>query len=1071
MAALKNLLLPDNLHMAWAKVRRYYATTDAWYNELAVAQFEANLESELNSIREQFSKLTFTMSPLVPLPQPKKADSEGNPRVRQAFWVQVRDQVAWAAFVNVIGPVLEEQMPTWSYGNRLYRPVWYDTPDLHPVLRFGPYRSSDGLLYRRFQHSWPLYRRHIYLTIRKMSLKKYESEIELSDSDQRALEAEQQRTRRLPYLKNEFWKKRARNPHWASLDLEKFFPSLHTTAIASNIRQCCTKASDITGTLLDALLRFRIDYSDWSQREMEEIDLKSGVADFPHIPTGLMVAGFLANVAMLRVDALVDANIEASQTAHFRYVDDHVILAPTFRHLEEWVLWYEDVLDTEGIGARFNVEKFEPKEFGDYLSLRQESDLEDKSADFKPYAVQATKLDPRFPTPLMTKTLTKVSEIGRLDFDLLDGREEEVALNDLEHLLLAPLPDTELPAATRVSFAATKIARIAAGRQESRQALVARQRESLSLSNRIPETRQRLKDRAIDKSLREKLRHQMTSDRAHLFLLTDEIKTIRKQIEYRESKERSRIFSLLMKAVREHPEKLRLWERVLEYCRTAGYDKLNPIVEEQRRQSLDNPTAGRVLRARILQTIARQSIWCAHLLGSEDYPPRRRLAAKRYLKACLLLPGHLSSSVQLKFYEEVSARLCEAAAGIVRLTIQDIRPDETLSVEDISAISRLCREVNGLNWSKIQPKWLEESGYSLGCWAWWADSGTKQKLASSPGPVWRTVATQLDPGEATAWAVLSRYPAALPDVSREWAISPQSLPIQNRVDWVLESISAQPVGINLYSNQSILRRMVTSITRPQPHMVSLRSWCEWTRDRETEQPFDPRVSEWAALELTQKILSTVRRDGKRLPVHWSEFWVPASWQQPIDTIPSWERWRGQIRKGKILRRPIRIEQLRESESLPAGAIEFDRIREVAIVLLGLLRKDFSWPALWNVSEMQLEFKEVTRSLIRQANASSWTTEILESCLLPRQRETLLFDMRILSGFEGDDDTAHDPPKIFTIKRLGRYLDKAIEVLEGGQITVHNHQPRQLVPIRIEQISREEWAVQLDRNETHEDDDE
>jgi len=140
MAALKNLLLSENLHMAWAKVRRYYATTDAWYDELAVAKFEANLESELMSIRDQFSRGTYSLSPLLPLPQPKKPDPDGHPKVRQAFWVQVRDQVAWAAFVNVIGPMLEEKMPTWSYGNRLYRPVWYDSRDLHPELRFGPFR-------------------------------------------------------------------------------------------------------------------------------------------------------------------------------------------------------------------------------------------------------------------------------------------------------------------------------------------------------------------------------------------------------------------------------------------------------------------------------------------------------------------------------------------------------------------------------------------------------------------------------------------------------------------------------------------------------------------------------------------------------------------------------------------------------------------------------------------------------------------------------------------------------------------------------------------------------------------
>jgi hypothetical protein len=766
----------------------------------------------------------------------------------------------------------------------------------------------------------------------------------------------------------------------------------------------------------------------------------------------------------------VDANIEASQIAHFRYVDDHVILAQTFGHLEGWVRWYEEVLDKKGIGAKFNVEKFEPKELGDYLSVDRESDLREKDLDFKSSAIQASKLDPRFPTPLMTKTLAKVSEIGRLDFDLPDAREEEVALNDLEHLLLAPLPETELPAATRVAFAATKIARIAAGRQESRQTLVARERESHFLLKRIHEATERLQDRAVAKGLRGALRQQLISDRARHSLVRNDIKKLRGQIETRESKERTRVFSILMKAVREHPEKLRLWERILEYCQIAGYDSLEPIVEEQRHQITTNPIAGRVLTARLLQTIARQSIWCVRLLDSEDYPPRRYQAAKRYLKACLRLPEQMQLSDEPKFYEELAAKLCEAAVGIVRLTIKSVRPNESLSAADISAISYLSRKVEGVNWSRIQSKWLEESGYSLGSWAWWADSATQPKLASSPGPVWRTVATELNPSDATAWAALLRYPAALPEVSGQLKISPQRLPRQNRVDWVLDSISAQPSGISLYLDRSILRRMVNSITRPEPDRESLRTWCQWTKGREAESPFDPRAGEWTALQLAQKILSTVRRNGRKLPVHWSEFWVPSSWLKLTDQLPSWEAWRSQIRSGKLLRRPIRADQLHETESVPAGAIEFNRIREVAILLLGLMRKDFSWPALWSTSEMQPEFKEVTCSLIRQANASSWTTAILESCLLPRQLETLLFDMRLLSGYHGDDDTAHDPPRIFTVKRLGRYLDKAIEVLEGGQITVHNHQPRQLLPIRIEQISREEWAVELDQNETHEDDD-
>ncbi len=42
--------------------------------------------------------------------------------------------------------------------------------------------------------------------------------------------------------------------------------------------------------------------------------------------------------------------------------------------------------------------------------------------------------------------------------------------------------------------------------------------------------------------------------------------------------------------------------------------------------------------------------------------------------------------------------------------------------------------------------------------------------------------------------------------------------------------------------------------------------------------------------------------------------------------------------------------------------------------------------------------------------------------------------------------------------LRRYLARAIAVLEKGQITVRDHLPRQLVPLRVEQISRAEWGV-------------
>jgi hypothetical protein len=137
MSSLDRLTSRDNLYWAWGKVRRYYRTMDAWSDEVSIAEFESNLEAELANIRRQFVAGRYRISPLRPLPQPKKADSRERPQVRQAFWVTVADQVAWIAVVNVIGPSLEAKMPMWSYGNRLYRPAWIEEIEGKSALRLG----------------------------------------------------------------------------------------------------------------------------------------------------------------------------------------------------------------------------------------------------------------------------------------------------------------------------------------------------------------------------------------------------------------------------------------------------------------------------------------------------------------------------------------------------------------------------------------------------------------------------------------------------------------------------------------------------------------------------------------------------------------------------------------------------------------------------------------------------------------------------------------------------------------------------------------------------------------------
>jgi hypothetical protein len=164
------LILPDNLIWSWRKAKALYQASDALHDQSKVAAFELNLDQELRGIRRDFETGNFRPQSLRLLPQPKRPDDAGKPRMRQSFQVSVRDQVAWIAIVNVMGPSLDQLMPAWSYGHRLYRAAWYDDDASGgSKLNIGPYRHTNSNLYRKFKHSWPLFRRHISLTARKMT--------------------------------------------------------------------------------------------------------------------------------------------------------------------------------------------------------------------------------------------------------------------------------------------------------------------------------------------------------------------------------------------------------------------------------------------------------------------------------------------------------------------------------------------------------------------------------------------------------------------------------------------------------------------------------------------------------------------------------------------------------------------------------------------------------------------------------------------------------------------------------------------------------------------------------------
>ena len=288
-----------------------------------------------------------------------------------------------------------------------------------------------------------------------------------------------------------------------------------------------------------------------------------------------MVGGFLANVAMLEIDQAVSNESNRYQVAHFRYVDDHIILASSFKELTDWISRYKLILDSTVI-AEINLEKTIPSELQEYLNGNQ---------SYEAKAKVACKIYPIYPKPLMTKTLARVSQLSKLDFEFSDESEQLATLNDLELLLLAEIADSELPETTRVSFAATLISRFSALITPSKQQIT-----DLTLIN--------IKIHYLKKSENEFLeKWKKTYSRTQKLDLTSQIESLRSELQsYRENYahisqhiqqvKHSRLeksYTLLLKAIHENPEKLRLWQRAIDFCLVTGYKGISKLQEELKR--------------------------------------------------------------------------------------------------------------------------------------------------------------------------------------------------------------------------------------------------------------------------------------------------------------------------------------------------------------------------------------------------------------------------------------------------------------------------------------------------------
>jgi hypothetical protein len=1048
--ALDQLCSYENLFWAWQKVVVFCHTSDTWYDESEFRGFELHLRENLLGIATAFAESKYQTAPLRPLPQPKR-DANGAIEIRQAFWVSIRDQVAWLAYVNVVGPEIDSLMPAWSYGHRLYRSITIADADRTTRGRtiVGPHRNSRGLTYRRWPQSWPLFRRHVLLTVRQMA----KAQFALPETEQRILETEGdlEQTLRLPYLNPEYWEKPISRPHWCSFDIEKFYPSVTLERVRSTLFTKSLMAQQLGLELLSQLTSFQFDLRGWNAVDMNAMGLGKKETTCPFIPTGLSVAGFLANAAMLGVDEWVKREARERQLAHFRYVDDHLVLARTVKDLAEWIGAYRTVLESD-TGCKLKDEKTRPEKFRDYLREKVK----------RSEAKKATALDPEFPSPLMTETLAKISDLSRIDFNLLDPENQRRVLHDLHHLLLTDFPDEEIAEKTRVSFAATLIARVTPRLQFLDNELtkwVLRRAELTKATREAQSELQMLRSSSRSFSVKLKqIRHASIEVRR----ISKRIRLLDRAQQSGRSRHSRRALAVLKRAVELHPEKLRLWERTLDFIRniTETPGEITRLIDALEMQ---NALAAVLVRSKIRQVVSHHCFGAAQRWLSLDWPtPERRDALDYLLNAAVFCKAlHFEREY---YYERHAQRAFDCSLAISLEIVSDRRnPGMTSNQRNLlrRALRDYRRTALRLSSSEI----------------WWLALELSSRGISEHSRRLRKAASRLSATSVSSWRIWGLLDQPPPLAALKQLAGSPSATEKGDTGWLLDALAFREDDLAKLRNSKNreIRRISRMMLRKRRRWLLLPQWIQWTGATERD-PYDPRLSEWTALEIVRLIannLGGLPASVRRIvATSCFNFSIPRPW---IDVAPpvGWETWRAHVTQNSVIkaRRRAPVYDSRTDpgvEDFSEIDFEFGSVRSLGIILLALIRRDFRIPLVRGNTPVSGTLSKLAIRQVQDKPCSSRTMAVLEACLMDRSTETFMLSKRGVSKDELDADTTNDVPLINTIQQFVREVKVCQRILVNHQSTIAAHKPRQLIPLYLGQYTRKNWRSDPDDAEIQND---
>ncbi|PUE65476.1 RNA-directed DNA polymerase [Arcobacter caeni] len=1078
----------ENLHWAWTKAKAFFAKNEYWYDQIAISNFSANYENELKQIQTDIMRNKYKLEPIRPIFFPKGLDEQGKPRNRQMFLINVRDQVVWLAVMNIIGKYYDKLMPFWSYGNRLYISMFPDGRTQTGKIKwgYGNYRNTTTNTYRNFQQSWPRFRKDIHLISKLMPKKKIT--LDLVESEDVENNSNLKELHKIKYKEKSYWSKNESDSlYWASIDLTKFFPKSNTDAIKKNftdfadeIKEKYTDFSRLQ-ELIDNLLAFEVDYDGLTATDddYKAIGLNTK-SKFTGIPTALFSAGFLSNIAMLKVDKISQEILEKrKEIAHFRFVDDHTFLSTNADALLGWIEEYEKILQehfTDASGSscmEINHSKTLPKECAIYIAKKNgnlKKLAKDLALDCQKYELKSLKeikentlsemfIDPLYPSTLMNHTLEKMSMINNTPFDLLDSDEGSRVIHDLEHLLVSEFSDEEIRGDTRMAYASSRLAQYTARKDHDFTSIYLAKSKLLKHSQKRTCEEKCEEEKEIKDLSEDKKNSRITNYKKEKEKLEDSLIKAKEKLETMIQQERRRIFNLLIYTIRSHPDKLSLWKNTILFCEKNGFSEMTSneiyyknelhelwdLIQELKNKNHFNQFSYIYIMTFFYDQLAN-SINRSFVMLSSNPSYREMYRKCTYLNAIFkydFFERLLSIKDETYYFKQSQNLLKTTISSIIHLT-SDLK---TEIKEKIKINTTLFENLNIFDWNKntIENVQFQELDYDM---VIWNISEKFMKTSVDISAIIKTYYKSSTFNNYLSYSIMSLFPKLLNKETVIKLLTKEEI-IYFPFSWWYEVLKENFITyekLKNITNKSALECFeYISITKDKDLLLNLLSFSHNKNNREL---FGLKIillliNNWSK-EVDLFTFDQINKRGDSFPYNFI-FTVDKDKKYKIDEINL----------------PNRI----IDERYFPNFINFDGrdnpekmfIFGLGILLYQLITQTKELPNYMYLPSQQLLNISKFLSDIEKHPISSLTTEIINSCLSKRNRENQKFIER---GEDKPEDTKYEF-EVKNISQLKLIVIQAIKSIESGKYQFDDN-IRYLIPFSLQKLKADILINKEDR---------